>query len=225
MQEQKVLVLLDQLPRTCFLFRRHCTSSQIKLLDYWNCIYCIVYNNGRIWCSALLIFRLWFIISNLTRMISRGDPTEVFSVLFWKPPLQFIQPPVEWIRINFRYLKRLKWGETLVKIRSNYDQYYCFRKQIFLLWGSPVVTAVRPVPPVPDSRRPFCNHCSRPFSSRPFCHRRLRQAKVTRMYIIISINYRLLTDMMVMSILLHGLGGPTRMSAPGAPTSLIRSCV
>ena len=65
-------------------------------------------------------------------MISRGDPTEVFSVLFWKPPLQFIQPPVEWIRINFRYLKRLKWGETLVKIRSNYDQYYCFRKQIFL---------------------------------------------------------------------------------------------
>ena len=41
-------------------------------------------------------------------------------------------------------------------------------KAYFSLWGSPAVAAVRPVL---DSRRPFCNHCSRPFCSRPFCSR------------------------------------------------------
>ena len=72
------------------------------------------------------------------------------------------------------------------------------------LWGNPAVTAVRPVPPVPDNRS---DETSIVISSGNtltiylmLCFRCLRQVKVTRMYVIISINYCLLIDMMVMSI-------------------------
>ena len=73
-------------------------------------------------------------------------------------------------------------------------------KAIFSLWGSLAVTAV---PPVSDSRRPFCNHCCRPFyiynhCCRPFYNRRLHEVKITRIYLIISINNCLLTDMLVL---------------------------
>ena len=46
------------------------------------------------------------------------------------------------------------------------------------------------------------------------CFRRLGQVKVTRMYVIISINYCLLTDMMVMSISHMGFGsqGPHKLN-------------
>ena len=82
----------------------------------------------------------------------------------------------------------------------------------------------RPFCSRPFCSRPFCYYCSMPFCSRPFCNRRLRQVKVTKMYVIISMNYCLLTDMMVISISTHGLGAPTRMSAPGPPTNLIWPC-
>ena len=78
---------------------------------------------------------------------------------------------------------------------------------------------MRPVSPVTDSRRPFCNHCSRLFCSRPFCNRRLWQVKVTRM----KFNKLLFVSRYDGNVnFTHGLGAPTRMSGPRAPTSLIR---